>query len=338
TKILSVLLEITPKPSHEGYKNTIELPERNNVVPLRSDTIRLVQNGRSFYGLRFEDPNQHHKDFLKLVDSLDLDVANRERTRLRLFQFFIRDQASNWLERLPAGSISTWIVCVIKIVLLEFESVPLTSRFVGFFGVSVTKLTTGRLVNGSSFGEIDMVIKDLDLEPKVDAMMKDFLEMSLGVLQSFLVERIEQESEWIVFEGAVRERTFWLKPIVCVIKIVLLEFESVPLTSRFVGVTKMVLLGLKSVPLTSRFVVSEQDELPSNVELILELDEVAVGCTRDILGKRDFLNRLSAILWLATGRLVNGSSFGEIDMVIKDLNLEPKDVVRSFAVLPGRKN
>nr|GEV75299.1 retrovirus-related Pol polyprotein from transposon TNT 1-94 [Tanacetum cinerariifolium] len=28
------------KPSHEGYKNTIELPEGNNVVPLRSDTIR----------------------------------------------------------------------------------------------------------------------------------------------------------------------------------------------------------------------------------------------------------------------------------------------------------
>ncbi|GJU57866.1 hypothetical protein Tco_1235632 [Tanacetum coccineum] len=62
------------KPSHEGYRNTIELPEGNNVVPLRSDTIRLVQNGCSFHGLRSEDPNQHLKDFLKLVDSLDLDV------------------------------------------------------------------------------------------------------------------------------------------------------------------------------------------------------------------------------------------------------------------------
>ncbi|GJY32684.1 zinc finger, CCHC-type containing protein [Tanacetum coccineum] len=31
-----------------------------------------------------------------------------ERTRLRLFQFSLRDQANNWLERLPAGSISTW--------------------------------------------------------------------------------------------------------------------------------------------------------------------------------------------------------------------------------------
>ncbi|GKE90690.1 zinc finger, CCHC-type containing protein [Tanacetum coccineum] len=66
------------KPSQEGYRNTIELPARNNM------------------------------DFLKLVDLLDFDSENRERTRLRLFQFSLCDQASNWLERLPAGSISTW--------------------------------------------------------------------------------------------------------------------------------------------------------------------------------------------------------------------------------------
>ncbi|GJX12596.1 MAK10-like protein [Tanacetum coccineum] len=96
------------KPSHEGYRNTIDLPVWNNVVPLQSDTIWLVQNGCSFHGLRSEDPNQHFKDFLKVVDSLDLDGENRERTRLCLFQFSLCDQASNWLERLPAGSITTW--------------------------------------------------------------------------------------------------------------------------------------------------------------------------------------------------------------------------------------
>ncbi|GKD21869.1 zinc finger, CCHC-type containing protein, partial [Tanacetum coccineum] len=74
-----------PKPSHEGYRNTIELPVGNNV-----------------------DPYQHLKDLLKLVDSLDLDGENKERTCLRLFQFSLRDQVSNWLERLPARSITTW--------------------------------------------------------------------------------------------------------------------------------------------------------------------------------------------------------------------------------------
>ncbi|GJS12712.1 MAK10-like protein [Tanacetum coccineum] len=96
------------KPSHEGYMNTIELLVGNNVVPLLSDTIRLLQNGCSFHRHRSEDPNQYLKDFLKLVDSLDLDGKNRERTRLCLFQFYLRDQASNWLERLPAGSITAW--------------------------------------------------------------------------------------------------------------------------------------------------------------------------------------------------------------------------------------
>ncbi|GJY49253.1 zinc finger, CCHC-type containing protein [Tanacetum coccineum] len=96
------------KPSHKGYKNTIELPVGNNVVPLQPDTIRLVQNGCSFHRLWSEDPNQHLKDFFQLVDSLDLDDQNKERTCLYLFQFYFRDQASYWLERLPAGSITTW--------------------------------------------------------------------------------------------------------------------------------------------------------------------------------------------------------------------------------------
>ncbi|GJX54737.1 zinc finger, CCHC-type containing protein [Tanacetum coccineum] len=77
------------RPSHEGYQNIIELPNENNVVPLPFDTIRLVQNGCSFHGLWFENPNQHLKDFLKLVDSLDLDVSNRERMRLYLTTRFL---------------------------------------------------------------------------------------------------------------------------------------------------------------------------------------------------------------------------------------------------------
>ncbi|GKD69571.1 zinc finger, CCHC-type containing protein [Tanacetum coccineum] len=80
------------KPSLEGYKNTIELPEGNNVVPLRSDTIRLVQNGCSFHGLRSEDPNQHIQDFLKLADSLDLNgsiTTWEDLTTRFLAQFFL---------------------------------------------------------------------------------------------------------------------------------------------------------------------------------------------------------------------------------------------------------
>ncbi|GJX17567.1 putative reverse transcriptase domain-containing protein [Tanacetum coccineum] len=102
--------------------NTIELPIGNNVVPLRSDTIRLVQNGCSFHGLRSEDSNQLLKDFLKLVDSLDLDDENWERKCLRLFQFSLCDQASNWLERLPAGSVTTWEDLTTRFLAQFFQS------------------------------------------------------------------------------------------------------------------------------------------------------------------------------------------------------------------------
>nr|GEV60075.1 hypothetical protein [Tanacetum cinerariifolium] len=68
------------KPSHGGYKNTIELPVGNNVVPLRSDTIRLRQNGCSFHGLRSEDPNQHLKDFWKRI-RLKRDKSEQNRIK-----------------------------------------------------------------------------------------------------------------------------------------------------------------------------------------------------------------------------------------------------------------
>nr|GFA54726.1 hypothetical protein [Tanacetum cinerariifolium] len=94
--------------SYEGYKNAIELPEGAKVSPLRSNTIRLVQNRCAFYRLMSEDPIQHLKEFPRIVDSIDLNGATRNTTRLRLFCFSLRDQAINWLDHLPTGSISTW--------------------------------------------------------------------------------------------------------------------------------------------------------------------------------------------------------------------------------------
>ncbi|GJS24541.1 hypothetical protein Tco_0453173 [Tanacetum coccineum] len=75
------------KPSHEGYRNTIELTVGNNVVPFRSDTIRLVQNGCSFHELWSEDPNQHLKDFLNLWTHLTLTEKTRKERACVYFNF-----------------------------------------------------------------------------------------------------------------------------------------------------------------------------------------------------------------------------------------------------------
>ncbi|GJR38978.1 zinc finger, CCHC-type containing protein [Tanacetum coccineum] len=97
------------KPSHEDYKNTIELPVGTmcTVKSIRQ-TNRLSCKIAAHIHDSSEDPNQHLKDFLKLVDSLDLNDENRKRMCMRLFQFSLCDQSSNWLERLPTGSITTW--------------------------------------------------------------------------------------------------------------------------------------------------------------------------------------------------------------------------------------
>nr|GEZ45638.1 hypothetical protein [Tanacetum cinerariifolium] len=98
----------------------------------------------------------------------------KKRTRLRTYTKSLEDLCIQWLETAsqerfriePLGL--NWLG-VTKIVLPEFESIPLTSCF----------LVTGRLVNGSSRDGIDMVKEDLDLEPKIDARMRDFLDDKL---------------------------------------------------------------------------------------------------------------------------------------------------------------
>nr|GEW93162.1 zinc finger, CCHC-type [Tanacetum cinerariifolium] len=90
------------KPNHEGYMNIIELPVGNIVAALQSDTIWLVKTGCAFHGLMSENPIQNLKDFLRIVNSIDLNGATRNTTRLRLFCFSLHDQAINWLDRRTA--------------------------------------------------------------------------------------------------------------------------------------------------------------------------------------------------------------------------------------------
>nr|GEW98263.1 hypothetical protein [Tanacetum cinerariifolium] len=63
------------------------------------------------------------------------------------------------------------------------------------------------------------------------------------------------------------------------------------------------------------------------LDLLFELDETTVECTRDILRQRDSLDQLSEVYHRLNGQC---SSCGEMDMVIKDLDLEAKDVITKF--------
>nr|GEY80639.1 MAK10-like protein [Tanacetum cinerariifolium] len=106
-RILSVLLEISPNLATRATGTPLNSPKGTMwYFLIRHDPVgakwMLIPRTQS------DDPNQHLKDFLKLVGSLDRDGANRERTPMHLFQFSLHDQASSWLKHLPARSISTW--------------------------------------------------------------------------------------------------------------------------------------------------------------------------------------------------------------------------------------
>ncbi|GJT18862.1 MAK10-like protein [Tanacetum coccineum] len=183
--ILSHSRRITSNLANEGYRNTIEHPRKGNnvhfwVVLYLTATIPVVQKRScSFHGLRSEDPNQHLKDFLKLVDSLDLDGENREETRLRLFLFSLRDQASNWLECLPAGSITTWE--------------DLTTRFLAQF---FPPGRTAKLSNIPPYG-IDLWLKVQIFYDHVNPVIRRTIDQSAsGKLRDLNVEE-----SWALLEG-----------------------------------------------------------------------------------------------------------------------------------------
>lgn len=61
-----------------------------------------------FRGLRTDDPIQHIRGFLKIVDTLHADGATRNTSRLWFFPFTLQEKAKDWYDKLPSESIFTW--------------------------------------------------------------------------------------------------------------------------------------------------------------------------------------------------------------------------------------
>ncbi|XP_073034851.1 uncharacterized protein [Primulina eburnea] len=67
----------------------------------------MVQQNQ-FAGIATSDPHLHLRTFLEITDTVKINGVSDDIIRLRLFPFYLRDQARGWLQSLPLGSITTW--------------------------------------------------------------------------------------------------------------------------------------------------------------------------------------------------------------------------------------
>ncbi|GJY31444.1 hypothetical protein Tco_0414939 [Tanacetum coccineum] len=175
------------KPSHEGYMNTIKLLVGNNAVPLRSDTIRLVQNGCPFYGLRSEDPDQHLKDFLKLMDSLDLDGANKERTSLRESLLEAWTGFKDLLQKVPHHGIDLWL----QIHFFYDHVNPVTRRTIDqLAGGLVSNFMASQDARLSKF-EANFKQQQSEMTNKIDIVLKAITDWLARALPSETVKNLK---------------------------------------------------------------------------------------------------------------------------------------------------
>jgi hypothetical protein len=95
-------------PTPRGFANAIVYPNEHTSEVLHAPDVWLVQSVCKFCGLDEEDPIQHIKDFLKIVDTLHTDGATRDTSRLRFFPFTLYEKAQERYDKLPSESIFTW--------------------------------------------------------------------------------------------------------------------------------------------------------------------------------------------------------------------------------------
>ena len=92
-------------------KNIIEdgVSEKEEHPNMKPQLITLIENNCSYGGNPLEDSEQHLSIFLRICD-----VVNHDVYKLLLFPFSLKDEAAQWLETLPQGSITSWDGLVAK--------------------------------------------------------------------------------------------------------------------------------------------------------------------------------------------------------------------------------
>ncbi|KAH9697798.1 hypothetical protein KPL71_023761 [Citrus sinensis] len=96
-------------PTVNGAGSSIARPAvQANNFEIKPAIIQMIQTLVQFAGMPNDDPNAHITNFLEICDTFKQNGVSDNAIRLRLFLFSLRDKAKEWLNSLPAGTITTW--------------------------------------------------------------------------------------------------------------------------------------------------------------------------------------------------------------------------------------
>jgi hypothetical protein len=93
-------------PTAVSSHSCIVLPPTNAThYDLKPHVIQMLP---SFYGLDHENPYSHVKKFKNICATTKFQNFSEESVHLRLFPFSLHDRATEWLDSLAPGSITSW--------------------------------------------------------------------------------------------------------------------------------------------------------------------------------------------------------------------------------------
>ncbi|XP_061340962.1 uncharacterized protein LOC133287381 [Gastrolobium bilobum] len=95
-------------PSLDGVIPGIVQPGVEGNFDLKPGMIQLLQSMTQYHGLPKEDPHKHITKFMKISDTFSVHGVSTDAMRMRLFPFSLAGAAEEWVEDLPAQSITTW--------------------------------------------------------------------------------------------------------------------------------------------------------------------------------------------------------------------------------------
>ncbi|KAL0405105.1 UNVERIFIED_CONTAM: hypothetical protein Slati_3824400 [Sesamum latifolium] len=115
-----LMMEYSFPTADETISSIVKPSVEANNFEIKPSIIQIIRSSVQFYGLPDEDPNKHLMNFLEICDTFRFNGVSNDAVRLRIFPFSLCDIAKDWLQSLPADSITIWAALTQKFLAKYF--------------------------------------------------------------------------------------------------------------------------------------------------------------------------------------------------------------------------